>query len=58
MVDVDVAVDHESRDNSSDRSWWRRTAEMGWTSALVPEDFGGGAVDLPAPSPVVESALG
>jgi alkylation response protein AidB-like acyl-CoA dehydrogenase len=24
--------------------WWRRAAELGWTSLLVPEDLGGGSV--------------
>jgi alkylation response protein AidB-like acyl-CoA dehydrogenase len=27
-----------------DRGWWRRGAELGWTSMLVPEDLGGGSV--------------
>ncbi|HEX4220572.1 MAG TPA: acyl-CoA dehydrogenase family protein [Acidimicrobiales bacterium] len=27
-----------------DRGWWRRGAELGWTSMLVPEDQGGGSV--------------
>ena len=25
-----------------DRNWWRRGAELGWTSMLVPEEHGGG----------------
>ncbi len=29
---------------SFDASWWRRAAELGWTSLLVPEDLGGGSV--------------
>jgi len=29
---------------SFDPSWWRRAAELGWTSLLVPEDLGGGSV--------------
>lgn len=29
---------------SFDRDWWRRAAELGWTSLLVPEELGGGAV--------------
>src|SRR5215510_15592486 len=24
--------------------WWRRAAELGWTSLLVPEELGGGSV--------------
>jgi alkylation response protein AidB-like acyl-CoA dehydrogenase len=27
-----------------DRDWWRKGAELGWTSMLVPEDSGGGCV--------------
>jgi len=27
-----------------DAAWWRRGAELGWTSLLVPEDDGGGSV--------------
>ena len=27
-----------------DRGWWRRGAELGWTSLLVPESAGGGAL--------------
>jgi alkylation response protein AidB-like acyl-CoA dehydrogenase len=27
-----------------DREWWRKGAELGWTSMLVPEAFGGGSV--------------
>ncbi len=29
---------------SFDRDWWRRAAELGWTSLLVPEALGGGSV--------------
>ncbi|MGV0645128.1 acyl-CoA dehydrogenase family protein [Mycolicibacterium sp. XJ2546] len=29
---------------SFDTGWWRRAAELGWTSLLVPEDVGGGSV--------------
>jgi alkylation response protein AidB-like acyl-CoA dehydrogenase len=29
---------------SFDHVWWRRAAELGWTSLLVPEDLGGGSV--------------
>ncbi len=29
---------------SFDADWWRRAAELGWTSLLVPEEFGGGSV--------------
>ena len=27
-----------------DRDWWRRGAELGWTSMLVPEEHGGGSL--------------
>ena len=27
-----------------ERDWWRRAAELGWTSLLVPEEHGGGSV--------------
>ena len=27
-----------------DTDWWRRAAELGWTSLLVPEELGGGSV--------------
>lgn len=27
-----------------ERGWWRRAAELGWTSLLVPEELGGGSV--------------
>lgn len=29
---------------SFDGEWWRRAAELGWTSLLVPEELGGGSV--------------
>jgi alkylation response protein AidB-like acyl-CoA dehydrogenase len=29
---------------SFEANWWRRAAELGWTSLLVPEDLGGGSV--------------
>ncbi|MGE2689922.1 acyl-CoA dehydrogenase family protein [Mycolicibacterium pulveris] len=29
---------------SFDAGWWRRAAELGWTSLLVPENLGGGSV--------------
>jgi alkylation response protein AidB-like acyl-CoA dehydrogenase len=30
--------------SSFDPQWWRRAAELGWTSLLVPEELGGGNV--------------
>lgn len=27
-----------------DRGWWRRAAELGWASLLVPEELGGGSI--------------
>lgn len=32
------------RDDGFDRQYWRRGAELGWTSLLVPEAFGGGSI--------------
>jgi alkylation response protein AidB-like acyl-CoA dehydrogenase len=32
------------QDASFDPEWWRRAAELGWTSLLVPEELGGGSV--------------
>jgi alkylation response protein AidB-like acyl-CoA dehydrogenase len=29
---------------SFDADWWRRAADLGWTSLLVPEELGGGSV--------------
>lgn len=29
---------------SFDPSWWRRAAELGWASLLVPEELGGGSI--------------
>jgi alkylation response protein AidB-like acyl-CoA dehydrogenase len=29
---------------SFDTDWWRRAAELGWTSLLVPEELGGGSI--------------
>lgn len=31
-------------DISFDADWWRRAAELGWASLLVPEELGGGSV--------------
>ena len=30
--------------SSFDADWWRRAAELGWASLLVPEELGGGSV--------------
>ncbi|MGE0881284.1 MAG: acyl-CoA dehydrogenase family protein [Acidimicrobiia bacterium] len=32
------------RPDGFDREWWKRGAELGWTSLLVPEALGGGSV--------------
>lgn len=37
-----------------DRDWWRRAAELGWTSLLVPEAAGGGSL---SGSPVADAAI-
>lgn len=31
-------------DDGFDRAWWKRGAELGWTSMLVPEELGGGSL--------------
>jgi alkylation response protein AidB-like acyl-CoA dehydrogenase len=43
-----------------DPAWWRRAAELGWTSLLVPEELGGGSVsgDGVADLAVVAELLG
>jgi alkylation response protein AidB-like acyl-CoA dehydrogenase len=33
-----------AEDRAFDPAWWVRAAELGWTSLLVPEEFGGGSV--------------
>ena len=37
-----------------DPAWWRRAAELGWTSFFVPEEFGGGTV---SGHPVLDLAI-
>jgi alkylation response protein AidB-like acyl-CoA dehydrogenase len=34
----------ESNPDGFDREWWRQGAELGWTSMLVAEEFGGGSL--------------
>jgi alkylation response protein AidB-like acyl-CoA dehydrogenase len=34
----------EDEPGGFDRAWWRRGAELGWTSMLVSEDHGGGCI--------------
>lgn len=41
---VPVVRDWAALDRGFDPAWWRRGAELGWTSLLVPEDRGGGSV--------------
>lgn len=36
--------DLHARAVSFEPGWWRRAAELGWTSLLVPEELGGGSV--------------
>ncbi len=38
-----------------DRDWWRRAAELGWASLLVPEKLGGSAAD-PGPTGGTDAA--
>lgn len=36
--------DLHAHDASFDPGWWRRAAELGWASLLIPEELGGGSV--------------
>ncbi|MGV0834615.1 acyl-CoA dehydrogenase family protein [Mycolicibacterium thermoresistibile] len=40
-----------------DDDWWRRAAELGWASLLVPEDLGGGSVSGGVSGGVADLAL-
>ena len=42
---------------SFEAGWWRRAAELGWTSLLVPEDLGGGSVSGGVSGGVADLAL-
>ena len=44
--EVPLAVVRRLGDSAAgfDRDWWRRGAELGWTSMLVPEEHGGGSL--------------
>jgi alkylation response protein AidB-like acyl-CoA dehydrogenase len=42
---------------SFEADWWRRAAELGWTSLLVPEELGGGSVSGSVSGGVVDLAL-
>jgi alkylation response protein AidB-like acyl-CoA dehydrogenase len=42
---------------SFDADWWRRAAELGWTSLLVPEELGGGSVSGGVSGGVTDLAL-
>jgi alkylation response protein AidB-like acyl-CoA dehydrogenase len=41
---IPVARGLASNPDGFERSWWRKAAELGWTSLLVPEEFGGGSL--------------
>jgi alkylation response protein AidB-like acyl-CoA dehydrogenase len=41
---VGVLREREGQEHAFDREWWRRGAELGWTSLLVAEDSGGGSI--------------
>jgi len=45
-AEVPIAAVRRLADEPSgfDRDWWRRGAELGWTSMLVPEEHGGGSL--------------
>ena len=40
---TDVRALH-AQDRSYDPAWWRHAAELGWTSLLVPEQYGGASI--------------
>jgi len=42
---------------SFQKDWWRRAAELGWTSLLVPEELGGGSVSSGVSGGVTDLAL-
>lgn len=44
---VSSARDRESAPRAFDADYWKKGAELGWTSMLVPEDLGGAAVEEP-----------
>jgi len=48
FLDRDASIERvreiHRRGDTYDRGWWRKAAELGWTSLLVPEELGGGSV--------------
>lgn len=48
FLDRDASIERvremHSRGDAYDRGWWRKAAELGWTSLLVPDQLGGGSV--------------
>ena len=50
---IDVVRDRIDLVDVVDRNWWRRAAELGFTSFLVPESAGGGSVSGRAPVDLV-----
>jgi alkylation response protein AidB-like acyl-CoA dehydrogenase len=46
-----------SAGTSFEADWWRRAAELGWTSLLVPEELGGGSVSGSVSGGVADLAL-
>lgn len=48
FLDREASIEHVRRLHSQgiafDRDWWRRAAELGWTSLLLTEELGGGSV--------------
>lgn len=48
FLDRDASIEHvremHSRGSTYERDWWRKGAELGWTSLLVPDELGGGSV--------------
>ncbi|MBO0852292.1 MAG: acyl-CoA/acyl-ACP dehydrogenase [Nocardia sp.] len=53
-VPLDTVRALAAPDAEFDRDWWRRGVELGWTTPLVPESLGGGAV---SDAPLADLAL-
>ncbi|MFI5507870.1 acyl-CoA dehydrogenase family protein [Mycobacterium sp. NPDC051804] len=58
FLDRDMSIEYirdlHSHGRGFDKDWWRRGAELGWTSLLAPEELGGGCV---TGDPIADAAL-
>ncbi|MDG5481188.1 acyl-CoA dehydrogenase family protein [Mycolicibacterium gadium] len=58
FLDRDMSIAHirelHTNGRRFDKDWWRRGADLGWTSLLAPEELGGGCV---SGDPVADAAL-